>query len=310
MTAVFIAHQGRSIKILREQKYLFTPAEGMPDASTGKPRSNAQNYETLSSMQPRDLVVVNAGGIVGIATVLNSLAQPMPADFAGADDDVHALIGHMGRRVNVAFEEFANPVRFQDWSDQLLAAQAQGPAIGNLPFAKDGQIARAATFYRMAEPLAGTLLSLLDRAVPVVSNDPGAMSHATAAPYVAKFRQQEERPAQAAFRKLMVKTWGGKCPITGIATEGLLDAAHLVLDDQDQVGHGGYRTGAWRTQNDKNAGLLLCARIHRAVDRGLVRLERSADRTTWRATVLEGGRNEPELMRYDGRTFDNLALGV
>ncbi|PEH40464.1 HNH endonuclease [Burkholderia gladioli] len=75
-----------------------------------------------------------------------------------------------------------------------------------------------------------------------------------------RYRLAQLRLEQPAFRKAVIAHHGGKCVVTGCAAEALLDAAHLPGRD-------------WRLGHNKATdGIPLRADLHRALDRGLIRL--------------------------------------
>ena len=303
--AIFFANQGSSFDILREQHYLFTS----PLDRTGK---RQENYAALGQMQPGDTVIINVDGLAGVATVRASRdGVPMAADFAAASNAWDAKRGMkdgfwkpgvVGRRVDVEYEEFDGKIRYQDWKEELLSAQAQCPSKRQ-PFASNGA-ANQGTFYWLDTVLARVLMRIVGRPVPqMYAPAPGGKGDRegegegegeeedTSGPYVAQFTSREVRPEQGAFRDRMFDIWK-KCPVTGTVNPGLLDAAHFEN---------------WRERNDERAGMLLNTLIHRAIDRDIMKLTLHPNGKEWLVKVLVKG--DRLLDGYDGMTFTNpLAL--
>lgn len=286
MPAYFFANQGSSIDILRTQHYMFTTYEDR----YGKP---SPNMPDLSNMRPGDVVIVNVNGLVGMATVRGATEKyPQAADFAAATNRSERLrglpdhwrTGMLGLRVDVEYEEFSQPIRYQSYRNDILAAQAQS-ASGRQPFAVTGN-ANQETFYWMDVPLARVLMRIIGRPLPEFTPPPPP-EDVTPEPYVAKFVPREVRPEQGPFRERMLALWK-RCPVTKVRTPALLDAAHFK---------------DWRRYNDESAGMLLNPFIHRAVDSGLLEIKLDANGRRWRVTVLQ--RDEPSLLQYDRLEFEN-----
>jgi len=68
------------------------------------------------------------------------------------------------------------------------------------------------------------------------------------------------RPGQHRFKHFVFQRYGIQCAMCGVASKELLDAAHLCPK----------RLGG---SDDPRNGLVLCANHHRALDRGLVRID-------------------------------------
>jgi hypothetical protein len=83
----------------------------------------------------------------------------------------------------------------------------------------------------------------------------------------ARYRLAQARLEQPAFRRAVLAHYGGKCVITGCATEALLDAAHLPGRD-------------WRFGHNKATdGIALRVDLHRALDRELIELNEKHELT-------------------------------
>ncbi len=76
------------------------------------------------------------------------------------------------------------------------------------------------------------------------------------ASYEAKYAVTEVRTRQAQFRDMMLKEWGGKCPVTDCSVLEAVDAAHIGSK------------GGWRRNHTK--GILLRSDVHRIFDSGLL----------------------------------------
>ncbi|RYF57574.1 MAG: HNH endonuclease [Comamonadaceae bacterium] len=288
MPSYFFANQGSSIEILKSQQYLFT---------TNHDRAGRQsaNVADLQNMRPGDVVIVNVDGLIALATVKGAPeAYPMQADFAEASnrwDRPRGLAdywraGMPGVRVIVEYEALPERIRYQDYSADILAAQAQCHEPRQ-PFSVVGN-ANMQTFYWLPTPLARVLMRIVGRPLlEPLSNHPEAPQDDTPGPYVAQFAPRETRPEQSAFRDRMIALWK-KCPVTSVQLHALLDAAHFTN---------------WRYRNDDAAGMLLNPLIHRAVDRGLLKIELQPNGRRWRVTVLS--RDEPTLLKYDRMEFEN-----
>lgn len=282
MPAYFFANQGTSISIVRNQGYLFTTYEDLD----GRP---SQNIFDLGNMTPGDIVIINVNGLVGLATVTNSTRDyPMTKDFIKANsknpDSANWKAGMPGIRVDVDLEEFPSPIRYQDFTDEILRAQSE-VMHRREPFARDGNASQG-TFYRLERPLAETLMRIVGRPLREFKK-PELPAVPVSGPYVAQFAPREVRPEQAIFRDRMIKLWG-RCPVTGIKTPALLDAAHFK---------------DWRHNNDYEAGMLLNPIIHRAVDREIISITLDADGKKWRVKVAPDAENF--LRTYDRLEFPN-----
>lgn len=133
------------------------------------------------------------------------------------------------------------------------------------PGGKHQLILAQAHFYRLVDrPKAGDQLHtiLMQKGPPTYSY---YLPTAPAKPETPKQQEERYRLAQLrleqpAFRKAVIAHHGGKCIITGCATEALLDAAHLPGRD-------------WRLGHNKATdGIPLRVDLHRALDRGLIKL--------------------------------------
>lgn len=290
LPAYFFANQGSSIEILRTQHYMYTTYEDR----YGRP---SPNMPDLANMRPGDIVIVNVNGLLGVVTVRSSIESPLAADFAAATNRTDRLRGFqdywrpgmLGLRVDVEYEEFRQPIRYQNYRDEIMAAQAKS-SRSRQPFASTGN-ANQETFYWMDVPLARVLMRIIGRPLPEFSSPPPP-EDLSPEPYVAKFAPREIRPEQGLFRERMLTLWK-KCPVTGVRTPALLDAAHF----ED-----------WRHHNDESAGMLLNPLIHRAVDSKLLEIKLDANGKHWRVSVLQ--RDEPSLLQYDRLVFDNPLVDV
>lgn len=257
------------------------------------------NLPPLENMAPGDTVIINFDGLVGIAKVASKVPDfPMTKDFAFATNKFEGrfrrpesaqwMAGMKGLRVNAVYEPLPSKIRYQDFAEQILAAQAKSP-ISRQPFNVDGD-ANQGTFYWLDMPLAHVLLEIVGRPLPILAASPPPPPE-TPGPYIAKFASREVRPEQSAFRDLMLKIWK-KCPVTGIANPALLDAAHF----ED-----------WRHQNGEGAGMLLNPLIHRAVDRGIMEVKLDPSGRRWIVRVLV--KDDQYINQFDRMEFQNpLAL--
>jgi len=50
-------------------------------------------------------------------------------------------------------------------------------------------------------------------------------------------RMVKQRLHQASFREAVVTAYGGRCAVTGLPVPQLLDAAHIVVDKDERLGH-------------------------------------------------------------------------
>ncbi|AOJ27424.1 hypothetical protein WJ12_20905 [Burkholderia seminalis] len=91
----------------------------------------------------------------------------------------------------------------------------------------------------------------------------------------ARYQLAQARLEQPAFRRAVLAHYGGKCVITGCATEALLDAAHLPGRD-------------WRLGHNKATdGIPLRVDLHRALDRKFIELNEKHE-LTWTSPELHG----------------------
>lgn len=291
--AYFFANQGSSFDFLRDEGYMFT-------TYLDRDGVTSPNVPPLQNMAPGDTVIINLDGLVGIASVISKVPDfPMTKEFAFATNILEGrfrrpesaqwMAGMKGLRVNAAYEPLPSKIRYQDFAQQILKAQAESPKLRQ-PFDVHGN-ANQGTFYWLDIPLARVLLEIIGRPLPAI---PGLLSSPaeTVGPYVAKFTSREIRPEQSAFRDLMLKTWK-KCPVTGIQNPALLDAAHF----ED-----------WRHHNDESAGMLLNPLIHRAVDREIMEIKLDPSFKKWRIHVLV--KDDPYINQFDRMEFPNpLAVG-
>ncbi|MBS0454232.1 MAG: hypothetical protein JSS14_23270 [Proteobacteria bacterium] len=271
MPANYFANQGSSIEILREQSYLFT-------TSRYRDGKFSPNFQVLGDMPVGAKIVINDGGLVGIATVRRHTDNaPMAEDFAkltNAWDAKHGVrdnfwkAGTLGLRVDVDYEEFGTKIRYQEHLDRLVAAQNKSHTKRQ-PF--NDSSANHGTFYSLTPEVAQVIADILyertgNRHLPdsvlggwSASGRPevSVPSNAHDGPYVPKFAPREQRLQQSAFRDLMMQVWNGTCPVTRTTMSELLEAAHF----ED-----------WREHNDAAAGMLLDTRIHAAVDAGIIKI--------------------------------------
>lgn len=288
--AYFFANQGSSFEFLRDQGYMYTTyvdRDGHP----------SPNVPPLQNMIAGDTVIINLSGLVGVARVISNEPDfAMTREFAEAtskyeNKESNWAPGMLGLRVNVVYEAFDRPIRYQEFSNEILSAQAQSTGLRQ-PFDNNGN-ANQGTFYWLDMPLARVLMKIVGRPIPEVQaiTAPKSSTSPDAVSYVAKFASREIRPEQSTFRKLMLDLWK-KCPVTGIKNPELLDAAHL-LD--------------WRHHNGEDAGMLLNPLIHRAVDREIIEIELDPSGKWWRVRVLV--REDPYFNQFDLKMFENpLAL--
>lgn len=50
-------------------------------------------------------------------------------------------------------------------------------------------------------------------------------------------REVKQRLHQASFREAVISAYGGRCSVTGLPEQRLLDAAHIVADSDEDLGH-------------------------------------------------------------------------
>lgn len=50
-------------------------------------------------------------------------------------------------------------------------------------------------------------------------------------------REVKQRLHQASFREAVISAYGGRCAVTGLPEQRLLDAAHIVADSDEDLGH-------------------------------------------------------------------------
>lgn len=50
-------------------------------------------------------------------------------------------------------------------------------------------------------------------------------------------REVKQRLHQASFREAVISAYGGRCAVTGLPEQRLLDAAHIVADSNEEFGH-------------------------------------------------------------------------
>ncbi|WP_174464464.1 HNH endonuclease signature motif containing protein [Paraburkholderia ferrariae] len=90
-----------------------------------------------------------------------------------------------------------------------------------------------------------------------------------------RYRRALARLQQPAFREAVIAHYGHKCIVTSCATEALLDAAHLPGRD-------------WRSGHNKASdGIPLRVDLHRALDRGLIKLNWKHE-LIWTSPELHG----------------------
>ncbi|ACB69110.1 hypothetical protein BamMC406_6708 (plasmid) [Burkholderia ambifaria MC40-6] len=116
----------------------------------------------------------------------------------------------------------------------------------------------------------------------------------------ARYRLAEARLEQPAFRRAVLSHHGGKCAITGCATDALLDAAHLPGRD-------------WRLGHNKATdGIPLRVDLHRALDRKLIKLNEKCE-LIWASPKLHGIYDEYRVNRRARRgkyvTYESDRLG-
>jgi putative restriction endonuclease len=56
-------------------------------------------------------------------------------------------------------------------------------------------------------------------------------------------REVKQRLHQASFREAVITAYGGRCAVTGLPEQRLLDAAHIVADSNEELGHPIVRNG-------------------------------------------------------------------
>jgi hypothetical protein len=255
--AYFFANQGTTYTILRDQGYMFTT----PKDAQGR---NNRNYAELANMQPGDRVILNNNGLVAVGTVKSkNLDASMEEDFAKASNDAEKTEiwkeGKPGCRVEIDLELLPAKIRYQDFRADIEREQANLPR-DDRPFNRNG-VANQSTFWYLTPQLGELLFEMCGRREPrapsriSVNGSAGSVGPPSPQPYVPQFEQRELRPEQAGFRKLMIETWGGVCPITGTRHQRLLEAAHFK---------------DWRHHNGADAGMLLDARVHAALDAKLL----------------------------------------
>jgi HNH endonuclease len=89
------------------------------------------------------------------------------------------------------------------------------------------------------------------------------------------------RPAQVDFSVRLRRAYNGKCAVTGCTTPEALEAAHIRVNEREQVGDG---TTFRNDDNNLENGILLRADIHALFDRGLATL--SQDGTKIQVSAL------------------------
>jgi|ERR1700675_2557168 predicted restriction endonuclease len=90
-----------------------------------------------------------------------------------------------------------------------------------------------------------------------------------------RYRLAQARLEQPAFREAVIAHYGHRCVVTNCATVALLDAAHLPGRDW-RLGH-----------NRVSDGIPLRVDLHRALDRGLIELNKR-NQLVWVSPELNG----------------------
>ena len=287
--AYFFANQGTTFPILRDQGYMFTSDE----------EKNKRNYHALGRMLQGDKVIINDKGLVALGEVVSNRDKvPMAADFASLANakEINEIAkkGTLGRRVDVSLQMLPKKIRYQDYNVHIQRVQSSISREKDRPFQHNGS-AKESTFWYLTAEVGELLMEICGhrvRGAPsrVVGNMPPPPPPPPPPPYTPQFERRELRPEQREFRELMFEIWE-VCPISGTRHERLLEAAHFK---------------DWRYHNGSDAGMLLDARVHAALDAGLLSIALDETTDTWRVEVARGTKSAWEdLKNFDNKVFKN-----
>ncbi len=234
--------QGKTFSHERAQGYLWAP---LRDRGGRTPF----HWRTMNEVREGDTIFSYVARAFPALSVARGSAYPYPNPFPTADWD------HDGMRIDVEYVDLDSP----------LALSAVMPSLqpllpdGRSPIMTNGN---GFTGYLFALPVSAGRL-LLERATANVAYDLQEAALLRSTTVTQREALVQTRVGQGPFRDALLRRWGDRCCITGLAIPRLLRASHIK---------------PWRDCNNEERldcmnGLLLSASYDAAFDAGFITFE-------------------------------------